>query len=138
MADIFNAIRNHDQESLDEYLRMGGDIDARDSNGMTALIRAVDEGCDSIVKFLLARSASPDLTDRWGQTGLMLAAGRNNTECVKLLLARGAALNIRAKNGLTALQFATENGATEAARALAEAGTRPTQRYRKIKTAKGG
>jgi len=124
MENIFNAIRNHDQETLNGYLRMGGDIDARDSNGMTALILAVDESCDSIVKFLLDRKASPNLTDRWGQTALMLAAGRNNTKCAKLLLACGAAPNIRAKNGLTALQYATENDATDVARVLAEASKR--------------
>lgn len=127
MTNVFNAVRNHDQGALNEYLRMGGDIDARDSNGMTALILAVDEGCDSIVRFLLDRKASPDLTDRWGQTALMLAAGRNNSKCAKLLLASGAALNIRAENGLTALQYATDNGATEVARVLDEARKHPTR-----------
>jgi uncharacterized protein len=121
MEDIFNAIRAHDQTTLNEYLRMGGDVDARDSNGMTVLILAVDAGCDSIVEFLLEHKASPNLTDRWGQTALMLAAGRNNLGCAKLLLAGGAALNTKAKNGLTALQYATENGAIEVARILAKA-----------------
>ncbi len=124
MTNIFKAVRSHDQTTLCEYLKTGDVIDARDTNGMTVLILAVDDGCESMVKFLLEHGASPNLTDRWGQTALMLAAGRNNTRCAKLLLAGGAALDIRAKNGLTALQYATENGATEVARILADAGAR--------------
>jgi len=138
MASIFDAVRAHDQTALNEYLKSGGDVNARDSNGMTALILAADAGCDSIVRFLLEHKASPNLTDRWGQTALMLAAGRNITSCAKLLLAGGAALDIRATNGLTALRYATDNGAIEVARVLADAGARPKRNNGKSGQRKGG
>lgn len=124
MVNVFDAVRARDQRALNEYLESGGDVDARDSNGMTALILAVDVRCASIVGFLMEHHASPDLTDRWGQTALMLAAGRNDSRSAELLLAGGAAVDIKAKNGLTALQYATENGGRDVARMLSAAGDR--------------
>jgi uncharacterized protein len=101
-----------------------GDINARDSNGMTALIRAVDSGQHPMVRLLLSRKAAPDYTDKWGQTALMLAAGRNDLVSIELLIAATADLKVKAKNGLTALGYAEENGQREAAMRLKKAGAR--------------
>ncbi len=98
--------------------------ESRDSNGMTALMRAVDSGQVEIVKRLLRAGADLNATDKWGQTALMLAAGRNDVLCTKLLIQENADLNIRARNGLTALGYAADNNQRDTALLLKRAGAR--------------
>ncbi len=122
--DEFKAARDGDETAIAGYLRKGGNIDAGDSNGLTLLIVAVDNGRHGMVKFLLSKGADPNRTDTWGQTALMLAAGRNDTACVKMLTGVRANMDIKAKNGLTALGYAVDNGRREAADLIRKAGGR--------------
>jgi ankyrin repeat protein len=97
------------------------DKDARDWNGMTALIRAVDQGRHEEIRALIDGGANLDLTDKWGQTALMLAAGRNDAVSARMLVRAGASLRPVSKSGLTARGFAEENAYSELADYLRKA-----------------
>ena len=122
--DLLRAAANGDFAAVATLLSQGAGIDSRDSNGMTALLLAVDGRRHDVVRFLLKKRANPDVTDKWGQTALMLAAGRNDSVSIRLLLDARADFSIRAGNGLTALGYALDNGMREAAALLKKAGAR--------------
>lgn len=79
--------------SLKEVIRLlneGADINAKDNNGLTALIWASNNGYVEVVKVLLERGAEINVKDNCGWTALMLASVQDHTEVVKLLKAHGA------------------------------------------------
>ncbi len=122
--DAVEAVRAGSRAALDEVFRKGGDLDAVDKNGATALIVAADSGRLDLLKFLLQCGVSLNAQDKFGQTALMVAAGKADVYSVKHLLAAGANPNLVAKNGLTALRCAVDAGAREAARLIKQAGAR--------------
>lgn len=65
-------------------------IDARDRDGSTPLLIAVNTNNPEAVKLLLSLGADPNAVDRKGWTPLISAADEGNEENVKLLLAAGA------------------------------------------------
>ena len=94
------------------------DIDARDEDGKTALIRAAEEGDTETVEMLLDREADIEAKTNDGETALMLAAGQGHTETVELLLDKGADIEADIKTdyedgGHRALHFAAKEGRTE-------------------------
>lgn len=92
-------------EAVQAAVELGGDVNATNEYGMTALHAASFIGADSIVEFLIKHGANPDAKDLFGQTPLSIAkqvitAGlgenfdvrprRSNPELVSLLLNLGA------------------------------------------------
>src|SRR5688572_23088792 len=79
------------------------DLQARDVDGNTALHWAALNGDASLVKVLLKRGASPDITNNVGATPLLYAVG--NVDSVRALLEAGAAgtVNKASKFGTTPL-----------------------------------
>ncbi len=113
------ALRNerHSATNLSLLLSRGVDPNARDTNGLTLLHRAVTNADwrpqpAQYVKALLDVKARPDLPDRFGRTPLhWLAAGtsQNTMTNAALLLAHGANPNVRDAEGFTPLHFAATN-----------------------------
>jgi cytohesin len=97
-----------------ELLKAGADPNARDKDGVTALMKAAATGRAEVVRLLLEHGAKINLADKRGRTALMHAAegeGRQyRIDAIPLLLARGADTRKRDKLGLTALDIATELG----------------------------
>lgn len=65
-------------------------INARDSNGRTALMLAVMHDQTSVVRELLARGADPNIADASGHTPLAIARDENRRALISALLAAGA------------------------------------------------
>ena len=105
-----------------EYLRLGGDVNARDKDGNTPLHWAVWYGHDNIVELLLAAGADVNARDEDGKTPLHLAAQWGREGCARLLLAAGADVNARDNYGNTPLYYAARWGRADCAQALREAG----------------
>lgn len=63
-------------ESIDLLLKAGGDINAVDSKGQTALHGAAQKGWDQIVQYLADHGAKLDVKDKKGLTPLDAALGR--------------------------------------------------------------
>lgn len=67
------AVEQNSLDSLKDIVKYGGDISHCDSNGTTALHRAVSEGNMEIVEFLLEQGADMDMPDVYGWTARGLA-----------------------------------------------------------------
>ena len=93
------------------------------------LLTASQIGNDDIIRIVLEKNISPDLTDE--ETGLfplLLAAQNGHTECVGLLLEKGATFDQAHKErGIFPLLQAAQNGHTECVRLLLDKGANPDQ-----------
>ena len=76
-------------------LKYGADVNAKNLNGVTALMRAAENDRAAAVKILLAHHANCDAGDIINCTPLMRAAYRGHVDVVKELLAHGADANAR-------------------------------------------
>ncbi len=124
LVKAIEAIKNIEVEEKSEYLYDYADYDsrisrgdvgrtfienvnARDENGRTLLMKAAKNGDINQIKDLLYSGAAVDVGDNDGWTALMFAARyQKNPEAVNVLLESGA--NFRRKNnfGVTALMIA--------------------------------
>lgn len=97
-------------------------LQARDTDGSTALHCAAWKGHLQVVQFLLQAGADVNAqnnNDHWGTTPLHAAAHANQTAIAQLLLDVGADVHARDMNGKTPLDHTTFHKATAAAKLLA-------------------
>jgi ankyrin repeat protein len=97
-----------------------GDINAKDNDGQTALMRAALTDQTEIVKLLLDNGVNVDVKSDVGWTALMFAADKGFTNIVKLILQTGADINAQDNDGYTALMGAAFSGRTEVVKLLLE------------------
>ena len=84
---LIKAARDGDLQQVQELLDNGADVDAKNENGVTALMEAYGGGHIEIMKLLLESEADVDAKDiRTGTTILMAASTMGQAEIVKLLL----------------------------------------------------
>ncbi len=97
-------------------------IDSLDSHGHTALMNAVDNEYDDIVKLLLENKADVNLRDTFGRqsTVLMDAVESDSENIVKLLLANKADVNLQNNLGWTALMYAVKSDSENMVKLLLE------------------
>ncbi|HBL99019.1 TPA: hypothetical protein DDZ86_05265 [Candidatus Dependentiae bacterium] len=107
---LHDAVLKGDVILLKQLLdsKTGGDIDAQDHEGDTALYRAVQVGNREMVLLLICAGALVDLANQHDCTPLHRAARAGNVEIVALLLAAGASLAARNKFLDTPLHFAAK------------------------------
>ena len=109
---------------LDEVrsaLARGEDVNSKSSNGGTALMWAVKEKHNSIVKLLLDQPAvDVNVKDKDGWTALRCAASANNAEGARMLLLHKDfnSANVIDNEGDTALMWAVIYGNEEVLREL--------------------
>ena len=109
----------------------GANLESRDEEGATPLIRAAEFGNTEVVKLLLDRGANVEAEDNSGDTALIAAACEcasidmpETAESLKLLIAGKADVNAKDKLGQTALMAAASAGETDNVRVLLDAGTK--------------
>jgi ankyrin repeat protein len=101
-------------------------INARDSDGKTALHWAALYGQKKVMELLLAEKADVNLLDEDGFTPLHWAATFNQSDAVKVLLANKANMNLKVqKYGWTALRLTVIHGHMATAEALLNGGADP-------------
>jgi ankyrin repeat protein len=103
------AARAADLNDVAGLLVDGVDINQRDANGATALLRAVSDRRPDLVTLLLFEGADPKIADAKGKTPLMAATSsvdHGGTRMLLLLLLAEADVNARDKDGHTALSEA--------------------------------
>ena len=92
-------------ESIQEYIKQGVDINAKNKDGYTILMKVIDFGFDiEIVKFLIDNGADVNAKDNKGLTALMISVDKSEDfDITSLLIENGADVNAKDNKGLTAL-----------------------------------
>ncbi|UKZ75433.1 hypothetical protein TrVFT333_003118 [Trichoderma virens FT-333] len=109
-------------EVLQYLVSRGHKINARGSDGETALIRSVGFGHVQNVQMLLELGAEVDAQDHMDETALQRAARVGNETLAKILIDKGADVNSKAASDWTALMSAVSSGNLEVVKILVEAG----------------
>jgi len=86
------------------------DVNARNYNGETALIRAVENGNSEIVTTLVQAGADMNIRDNYGNTPLIRASMIGKEYILEVLLDLGADVNAHNNAGDTALIMASRRG----------------------------
>jgi uncharacterized protein len=94
------------EKTANLLVQAGVDPNARQANGMTALMSAVYNGQRDTAALLIEKGARVNDSAK-GFTALRLAVERNDKEMVRLLLRHGADPNLRPDGAPSALEKAT-------------------------------
>ena len=119
------AARSVDVQGVQVLLERAADVQAAESDGMTALHWAVQRDAVEIVDLLLAAGADVSASNHYGVTPLTLASLNGGGEVVTQLLAAGADPNARLADGETVLMTAARTGEVDVIAALLAAGGDP-------------
>lgn len=123
---IIKAAKSGDAAQVEELIRVDPSLlQARDTDGSTALHCAAWKGHPAVVALLLQAGAdvnAHNANDHWGTTPLHAAAHANQTAIVQLLIEHGADINARDGGGRTPLQHTDFHKAKAAARLLQQHG----------------
>ncbi len=118
-AALLEAAEQGNVDTAKALIKAGVDVNARDHNGITALMWAAYRGHADCVKALIAGRAQMEVkASIGGDTSLIYAAGGGHADCVKALVAAGANVNARTDGGMTALQAAVLNSHADCAAIL--------------------
>ncbi len=135
LPPVIHALYEGGADSIKEAIRDGGDVNARGTFGVTALMTEV--GDRDHVKALLAAGAEVNARDDFGVTALMNAGLYDDPKVVKMLVAAGADVDAVDSGGLTALMAAAFDGNEATVKALLRAGAFVHARDSRGKTALG-
>jgi len=122
---LHEAAKAGDMESLKALLAKGADINAKDGDGITALVWAAIRSQPAAADLLLANGAAVDAATSDSSTALLFAARSGETDIVRALLRKGANANAPNSSGITALQLAAKSGLADPVQALLEGGADP-------------
>ena len=111
-----------DADAVRRLLDLGLPVDAADSQGCSALLRAAGGGHRAVVDLLLVRGADPQLAANSGATPLSAAVSMRHAEVVDRLIAAGVSLEQRLPGDLTVLMVACALGLPDMAARLLSAG----------------
>ena len=125
---LVDAVQQRDFETARGLLAAGGDVNAPQGDGATALAWAAHWDEVDLASKLIAAGADVGAANDLGVTPLMLAAANGSLPLVERLLAAGAVPDAARPGGDTALMFAAQAGSLEVVRRLAAAGANPNAR----------
>ena len=122
-SPVADAAQQGDAQIVRTLLQQGEDVNAAQSDGLTALHWAALNNDLEMAKLLLYAGATVKPTTRVGSyTPLHLASRSGYHEVMKAMLDAGADPNKLTATGVTAMHFAAQSDAPEAIRVLAEHG----------------
>lgn len=135
-ADMYKKPEGYDMSPFEEALRRisgyglvahaflenNADVNRRDANTDTPIIRCAVEGAALAASILIAYGADINATNTHGNTALMAALRAGNVPYAKVLLEQGADVGIRSRLGRTALMCACMHGNEEGVEIMLRAG----------------
>ena len=134
-APLADAAEKMDRAKFAALLKNGGDVNASQADGMTALHWAVYHDDLPAAALLVKAGANAKAANRYGVMPLSLACVNGNTEIVELLLQAGADANTTQRGGETALMTAARTGKPGPVKALLSRGAEVNAQDRKGQTA---
>lgn len=120
--ELIIAAHEGEEDSVNQYLKLGVNIEAVDNEGRTVLYTAARAGHESVVKLLLNKGAKIEAKRTYGWTPLLCAISNRHLGITKLLLEKGANLEANTDDGSTGLHQAAFNGDIELVKLLLEKG----------------
>ena len=113
------------RRTLDLCVRQGCDLNARDSEGYTAVLWAVTMNATDLLDVLIDHGADINVTTaHQGYTPLHIACKKNHAQNCRLLLSHGAEVNVKARDYTTPLYWAVERCNEDMVESLLKAGAR--------------
>jgi ankyrin repeat protein len=103
LSPLLEAAKRGDASKVKSLLDLGGDPNAADGQGVSAIQYAASSGQTAVVQELLSRGANIRASARNGSTALHVAAVDRDVRLVDLLLAAGADVNAQTVDGVTPL-----------------------------------
>jgi ankyrin repeat protein len=124
--NLINAVKENNQDEVDESIQLGADPNFQDSNGMSALHYAATEGNLHLFKILTARGGCFQTQSKDGSTSLHLAAYYGHENIVKFIMEEGGDnavdANVKDLDGSTPLHNAAYRGQCACATVLLDHG----------------
>jgi ankyrin len=127
-TDVADAAMRHDTAEVRALVEAGGDVNAAQPDGATALHWAAYHGDHDLARRLLEAGANVSAANRNGSTPLWLAATQGDAAMVEILLEGGASANENLPLGRKPLMLAARAGSAEAVRVLLAHGADPNAR----------
>jgi len=123
------ASKNGFKQIAEILLQNNAEVDAKTSDGKTALMIAAENCYNDIVEILLQKNASVNAKSCNNETALIYALknrcyrldNRSNIDVVQMLLENGADINVKDEEGKTLLDLAKEQGYDDVQRLLTSA-----------------
>ncbi|MHC4538369.1 MAG: ankyrin repeat domain-containing protein [Planctomycetota bacterium] len=109
-------------DKLQSFVQAGTDVDAKDENGRTPLLRAISGRHIEAVGFLIEAGADVNKRDEQGYVPLMHALWTLDSDMVQLLLNNKADVHAKDTSGYTPLHWAVMMGSKELTEFVLEAG----------------
>ncbi len=141
LIDSYAVAQKNYIAAINEYIKSGVDINAKDANGDTLLMQVVKSGYLEAAEFLMANGANVNARNNDDITVLMQAiqrgfpelakikilmeednVQRDNPQIIKLLIGKGAYVNAKNKDSSTALTLAIKKGYLETTNLLISLG----------------
>jgi ankyrin repeat protein len=123
---FISAVRKGDNDNALKLLQANPNlVNARDLNGNTALITAIQNRDDQWTAYLLKEGADPDTATSTGETPLMAAARVGYQDAADWLVQLGAKVDATNRMGETALIIAVQHRQLPIVRLLINAGADP-------------
>ena len=123
---LIEAVKSEDVETVRRLLTGGGDVNAPQGDGATALHWAAHRDHRDLAAMLVEAGADANAADDHGVTSLALACLNGSASMVELLLDAGADPNLAKFNGETPLMTASRVGNVDVVRLLLGATADPT------------
>jgi uncharacterized protein len=122
-ARVADAAMAGDRDVVRSLLRQGGDVNAAQGDGTTALHWAARRGDVELAEMLIYAGANVKATTRLGAwTALLMAAQMGHARMLEILLNAGSDLKSTTASGATALMLASASGNVDAVRLLLSKG----------------
>ena len=114
--------RNGDAKGIQQALKSGARLNARNNIGDSALIIASKNNNYDAILLLLDEGAEVNAKNPRGFTPLMAASSEGDVQTIKVLIRNGAKVNATDSSGWTALMWATRYNQVSVVKSLINAG----------------
>jgi len=105
VESFLNAAAAGYKETTALFLKAGMEVNAKGTNGETAIMLAAVNKNIELLKFLVKKTANINAQNNEGYTALMFVSSQGDVEFAEFLIAKGAEMNTQNNNGETALML---------------------------------